>query len=414
MIADVFIKPYAGAKTVSARKADIFKIAQGDDELLREFVIRFQKECVHNWYESKIWVEDDKFGLPAGTTGRNRNYDRPKRNVDSDSRFGKERYQPYGRPERPRLGTDGSRGNQFKSMKSNSGNDQFISKVTLDPSRRNPNLFCDFHGTRGHRTADCRHLRDKVDQLLKNGHLKEFLDNRSRDGYGKSKGSSRHSDLGKPSHVINMIMEGTEIAGTPLMTKRTKFSITWEKKSQNIVPDEVILFTSEDADDVIIPHNDALVISVIILDCQVKRILIDPGSSVNIIRWKVVDQLSMLDRLIPPSRVINGFNLACKTMRREIILPINEGEMLKHTKFYVIDGDMSCNAIFGRPWIHDIKAVPSTLHFLLKFPIPDGIKQIRSERSAAKERFSIESWEKEEPKHEKIGTFSAKEEEVKK
>ena len=44
MLADAFIKAHVGAEKVSARKADIFKIAQGHDELLREFIIRFQKE----------------------------------------------------------------------------------------------------------------------------------------------------------------------------------------------------------------------------------------------------------------------------------------------------------------------------------------------------------------------------------
>ncbi|XP_059295442.1 cytosolic sulfotransferase 5-like [Lycium ferocissimum] len=44
MLADAFIKAHAGAKKVQARKADIFRIAQRDDELLREFVNRFQRE----------------------------------------------------------------------------------------------------------------------------------------------------------------------------------------------------------------------------------------------------------------------------------------------------------------------------------------------------------------------------------
>ncbi|XP_059285193.1 uncharacterized protein LOC132038559 [Lycium ferocissimum] len=159
----------------------------------------------------------------------------------------------------------------------------------MDPSHRNPNLICDFHGTHGQRTVDCRHLRDEISRLLKNGHLREFLSNRAKDGYGKSKSSSRHFDQVEPSQVINMIMGRTEIAGTPFITKRMKFSITREKRSRSFVPEEAIMFTDEDADGVTLPHNDALVISVMIVDCQVKRILIDPGCSANIFRWKGVD-----------------------------------------------------------------------------------------------------------------------------
>ncbi|XP_070050529.1 uncharacterized protein [Nicotiana tomentosiformis] len=44
MLADSFIKAHIGARKVQARKADIFRIAQGESELLLEFVTQFQKE----------------------------------------------------------------------------------------------------------------------------------------------------------------------------------------------------------------------------------------------------------------------------------------------------------------------------------------------------------------------------------
>ena len=44
MLAYYFIKAHARARKVQARKADIFRIAQGEYELLQEFVTRFQKE----------------------------------------------------------------------------------------------------------------------------------------------------------------------------------------------------------------------------------------------------------------------------------------------------------------------------------------------------------------------------------
>ncbi|XP_060216442.1 uncharacterized protein LOC132643923 [Lycium barbarum] len=142
-------------------------------------------------------------------------------------------------------------------------------------------------------------------------------------------------------------------------------------------------------------------------DRQVKRILIDSGSLENTIRWKVVDQLSMSNRLTPSCRVLNGFNMACEIVKGEIILLINIRGMLNHTRSYVNGGDISYNAIFLRPWIHDMKVVPSTLHLLLKFSTLDGIKLIRGEQSAAREMFSIESHEKEEPNHKNMGTSSA-------
>ncbi|XP_075077135.1 uncharacterized protein LOC142163882 [Nicotiana tabacum] len=44
MLANSFNKAHVGARKVQARKSDIFRIAQGESKLLREFVTRFQKE----------------------------------------------------------------------------------------------------------------------------------------------------------------------------------------------------------------------------------------------------------------------------------------------------------------------------------------------------------------------------------
>ena len=43
------------------------------------------------------------------------------------------------------------------------------------------------------------------------------------------------------------------------------------------------------------------------------------------------------------------------------------------------------NAILGRPWLHKMRAVPSTLHQRLRFPTPEGIMEIRSDQVIAKQ-----------------------------
>ena len=51
---------------------------------------------------------------------------------------------------------------------------------------------------------------------------------------------------------------------------------------------------------------------------------------------------------------------------------------------------MRYNALFGRPWIHNMRAVPSTLHQVLKFPTLEGIKIVYGEQPAAKEMFAVD------------------------
>ncbi|XP_060202258.1 uncharacterized protein LOC132630711 [Lycium barbarum] len=174
-------------------------------------------------------------------------------------------------------------------------------------------MLCDYHGTHGHRTEDCRQLRDEVARLLKNGHLREFLSDRAK-GHYKNKEAIKKAEPAKPQHVINMIIGGVEISRGPMM-KKMKVSISRQKRTRDYVPEGFVSFNDKDMEGIIQHHNDGLVISVLINKSQVKRILIDPGSSANIIRWKVVEQLGLLDQIVPVSRLLNGFNMAYETTK---------------------------------------------------------------------------------------------------
>nr|XP_009597619.1 uncharacterized protein LOC104093561 [Nicotiana tomentosiformis]XP_016496920.1 PREDICTED: uncharacterized protein LOC107815801 [Nicotiana tabacum] len=212
---------------------------------------------------------------------------------------------------------------------------QFLKPIRSDPSQRDPNLWCEYYGTHDHETRDCRHLREEVATLLKNGHLRELLSDRTKNNYGSS--------------------------------KKTKVSVTHSKRLREFAEDD-ITFTEEDADRLLLPHNDAHVISLNVLDLKNKGILVDPGSSTNIIQWRVLEQAKLTGSIILATKLLTGFNLASVTTRGEILLPTNAKGVTKSTLFEVVDGDIGYNIILGRPWLHDMKAIPSTYHQLLKFP----------------------------------------------
>ena len=52
---------------------------------------------------------------------------------------------------------------------------QWLSKMGGDPSRRNQNLYCTYHRDKGHTIEQCRVLKDHLEQLVRSGHLKEFV-----------------------------------------------------------------------------------------------------------------------------------------------------------------------------------------------------------------------------------------------
>ena len=49
-------------------------------------------------------------------------------------------------------------------------------RIGGDPQKRNQRWTCLFHEESGHITDNCRALKDFLDQLLRDGHLKEFVD----------------------------------------------------------------------------------------------------------------------------------------------------------------------------------------------------------------------------------------------
>ncbi|XP_019237895.1 PREDICTED: uncharacterized protein LOC109218034 [Nicotiana attenuata] len=124
-------------------------------------------------------------------------------------------------------------------------------------------------------------------------------------------------------------------------------------------------------------------------DFKIKRILVDPGSSANIKQWRVLEQTKLIESIIPATNLLAGFNLASATTRGEILLLTNAQEEMKTTLFEVVDGDMGYNIILGRPWLHEMRVVPSTYHPYLKFSTPEGIKQIRGDQPTRREMNAI-------------------------
>ncbi|XP_070046595.1 uncharacterized protein [Nicotiana tomentosiformis] len=238
---------------------------------------------------------------------------------------------------------------------------RFPRPMKSDPSQRDPNLWCEYHGTNGHQTGDYRHLREEVATLLKNGHLREFLSDRAKNNYGRNRGDVETSKAGEehPHQTINMIFGGNEINGVTFSAaKKTKVSITHSKRLR----EDNITFTDKDADGLLLPHNDTL---------------------------RVLEQAKLTGSIIPTTKLLAGFNLASMITRGEILLLTNTEGVMKTTLFEVVDGDMGYNIILGRPWLHEMKVVPSTYHQLLKFPTLEGIKQIRGDQPAAREMNAI-------------------------
>nr|XP_016445023.1 PREDICTED: uncharacterized protein LOC107770249 [Nicotiana tabacum] len=209
---------------------------------------------------------------------------------------------------------------------------RFPKPMRSDPNHRDPNLWCEYHNTNGHRTGDCRHLREEVATLLKHSYLREFLSDRAKNNYVRDKSDTQTSRLGEepPRQMINMIFGENDINGiTFSAAKKTKVSTTHSKR----LWDDGSTFTDEDADRLLLPHKDVLVISLNVLNFKIKHVLVDPGSSVNIIQWRVLDQAKLTGSIVSTTKLPDGFNLASVTNRGEILL-LTDAEGIRKTALF--------------------------------------------------------------------------------
>ena len=132
-----------------------------------------------------------------------------------------------------------------------------------------------------------------------------------------------------------------------------------------------ISFSKDDRIDVQDPNHDELLITLHIANMLVKRILIDGGSSANIILLDTLKRMKISESdIVPKSSALIGFSGEVKHTVRDVRLPIYIEGINTMQKFCVIDTVSSYNVILGRPWIHEMKAVVSTYHQCVKIPSP--------------------------------------------
>ncbi|KAG7527760.1 hypothetical protein ISN44_Un269g000010, partial [Arabidopsis suecica] len=133
------------------------------------------------------------------------------------------------------------------------------------------------------------------------------------------------------------------------------------------------------------PHDDALVITLDVANFEVSRILVDTGSSVDLIFLGTLERMgiSRADIVGPPTPLV-AFTSESAMSLGTIKLPVLAKNVSKIVDFVVFDKPAAYNIILGTPWIYQMKAVPSTYHQCIKFPTPSGVGTIRGSQEASR------------------------------
>jgi hypothetical protein len=115
-------------------------------------------------------------------------------------------------------------------------------------------------------------------------------------------------------------------------------------------------------------HNLALHISMNCKEDALSNVLVDTGSSLNVLPKSTLLNLSYQGAPMRYSGVIvKAFDGSRKTVIGEVDLPVKIGPSDFQITFQVMDIHLVYSCLLGRPWIHEARVVTSTLHQKLKF-----------------------------------------------
>ena len=124
---------------------------------------------------------------------------------------------------------------------------------------------------------------------------------------------------------------------------------------------------------VITSHYDALILTVCINSFDVHRVLVDPGSAVDLLHLPAFKQMRVpIDPLHSAGRVLSGFNGATTLSVGDITFSIKAGPVTQQVLFSLVEDLGPYNAILGRAWLHAMKAVPSTYHQIISYLTETG------------------------------------------
>uniref|UniRef100_A0A0D3BVE8 Retrotransposon gag domain-containing protein n=1 Tax=Brassica oleracea var. oleracea TaxID=109376 RepID=A0A0D3BVE8_BRAOL len=143
-------------------------------------------------------------------------------------------------------------------------------------SFQNLGFWCDCHRDHGHKTEDCIALKIELNELVRKGHLREFLSEKAKSHLSKE-------TTGKPTEaapvspprqdrVIHVISGGSETSGiihaaAKKSTWNAKHGLEAAKPKRLLLGTDEISFTAKEHEKVLTLHHDALVISLTLANC---------------------------------------------------------------------------------------------------------------------------------------------------
>ncbi|XP_027916049.1 uncharacterized protein LOC114175492 [Vigna unguiculata] len=286
----------------------------------------------------------------------------------------------------------------FSESKARILQDEEVSKYLRFPLEtgrllgKETSTWCEFHRTHGHDTEDCFPLIGQLASLARRGLVNKYV-----------KGDNMKTKLAESStkttagpHEIPVFGDFNTIAGGfagggPTKSARKRYAQTVMSTSVSgfSVPTPNITFSADDTKDIVPHEDDPVVLSVIMMGRNVHRVLIDQGSSADVMFWDTFVGLQIpRDQLLPFDGVLVGFSSEQVEVRGYVDLRTTfSDEHAAKTiviKYIVVNALSSYNMLLGRPSLNKLGTVVSTTHLKMKFPAEGKIVTMKVDQEVAR------------------------------
>ena len=206
-------------------------------------------------------------------------------------------------------------------------------QMKSDPATRDNTKYCEFHRGYGHRMDNCIQLKREIEYLIQRGYLRRFISPRNQaqnQAQNKAQNQAQSQNQApaqqppsrktttqhqKPLREIYVISGGFAGGGESSSARKAhlrsiRSAEMGEIQAKSKLPrlDTTITFFDSDLEGCQHPHDDPLVIRAIVANTAVHRVLIDNGSSADIIFASAFDKMGIgREKLEPVSTHLWGF-----------------------------------------------------------------------------------------------------------
>ena len=134
-------------------------------------------------------------------------------------------------------------------------------------------------------------------------------------------------------------------------------------------------------------------IRVVVANKTIHGVLVDNGSSADIIFASAFDKISIgRDKLEPVNAYLRGFSREKVLPLRSIQLVLTLGDpsfqATTTVRFLMVDAPSAYNMLLGRRSLNTIRVIPSAYHMVIKFPTENGVGIVRGNQRLARECYS--------------------------